>query len=393
MRTAPHCSNEAMLKIKSKKIIVGENTVDGFLYVNGDKIAEVANKDYACEAEIDYGDKYVAAGFIETHTHGGGGYAFTQSSASDVAAGCDFHLRHGVTSVAPTVSAGPFAVMQKAVEDIACAKRQKLSRANILGAHLEGPYLSPLQCGAQCTAYITAPVETEYTRLIRAHGNDIVRWTYAPERDTDGKFCACLTEHGILASAGHTAATYADMLTAAANGCKLVTHLYSCTSTVTRQNGFRRLGVTETAFLRDDLYAELIADGKHLPPELFTMVYKIKGADRVILTTDSLQIAGTDVKSGTMSGTDFIVEDGVCKLKDRSAFAGSVATADALVRFAHEACGLPVATAVKMLTETPAKCLGRKIGRLKKGYPADIVVFDEHIRVSDVYVGGRKIEL
>ena len=147
------------------------------------------------------------------------------------------------------------------------------------------------------------------------------------------------------------------MQVAIENGCNLITHLYSCTSTITRDHGFRSLGVIESAYLRDELYVEIIADGKHLPPDLIKLIIKIKGTDKVVLITDSLEIAGTDITEGVMSGTEFIVEDGVCKLKDRTAFAGSVATADRLIQTLVDDCGYSIPMAVKMLTEVPAKIL------------------------------------
>ena len=143
--------------------------------------------------------------------------------------------------------------------------------------------------------------------------------------------------------------------------------------------------------MRDELYVEIIADGKHLPPDLIKMIIKIKGTDRVALITDSLEIAGTDITEGIMSGTEFIVEDGVCKLKDRSAFAGSVATADTLIRTLVNDCGFLIPTAVKMLTEVPAKILGVNKGVLEAGKDADIIVFDEEITVSDIFINGKKI--
>jgi N-acetylglucosamine-6-phosphate deacetylase len=282
--------------------------------------------------------------------------------------------------------------MEKALSDIATAQKKHLAASNLLGAHLEGPYLSTKQCGAQGVSFITAPKKEDYTRLVEEYGKYIARWTYAPERD-DGTFCRYLTEHGILASAGHTDAEYSDMLTAMQNGCSLVTHLYSCTSTVTRHMGFRHLGVIETAFLCDDLNVEIIADGRHLPKELVQLIVKIKGADHVALITDSLELAGTDVKEGVMNGTEFLVEDGVCKLKDRTAFAGSIATADRLVRFLSGECGFGIPTAVKMMTEVPARLLSCKKGQIKAGYDADLVVFNENIELSAVYVGGKQVNL
>ena len=120
------------------------------------------------------------------------------------------------------------------------------------------------------------------------------------------------------------------------------------------------------------------------------MIIKIKGTDKVALVTDSMEIAGTDIKEGNLSGIDFIVEDGVCKLKDRSAFAGSVATADRLVQTLVFECGFSIPTAVKMLTKVPAEILKVQKGRIEEGYDADIIVFDEQITVSDIFVGGEK---
>ena len=260
----------------------------------------------------------------------------------------------------------------------------------MLGAHLEGPYLSAAQCGAQCPDFITPPQKAEYESLLDEFGDSVARWTYAPENDIGGEFCKYVADRGVLVSIGHSNAKYADVKVAIENGAKLITHLYSCTSTVTRDHGFRSLGVIESAFLRDELYVEIIADGKHLPPALIQMIVKIKGADKVALITDSLEIAGTDITEGVMSGTAFIVEDGVCKLKDRSAFAGSVATADRLIQVMMKECGYSVVEAVKMLTEVPAKILGVNKGKLAAGYDADIAVFDENVCVSDVFVGGKK---
>lgn len=376
-----------MIKIKSDKIIVGETLYDGYLYVENGKITEVSQTERPTEISYDYTGKYVSAGFIDLHTHGAGGYAFMNSTVDDVVKGCDYHLKHGTTTIVPTVSAGAFSTMKQAVVHIHQAKGK--AKGHILGAHLEGPYLSPKQAGAQCPVFITPPIKKDYQALIEEYGESVTRWTYAPEHDENGEFCKYLTEHGVIASAGHTDAKYEDMRVAIENGCNLITHLYSCTSTVTRDHGFRSLGVIESAYLRDELYVEIIADGKHLPPDLIKMIIKIKGTDKVALITDSLEIAGTDVTEGVMSGTEFIVEDGVCKLKDRSAFAGSVATADCLIRTLVNECGFAVPTAVKMLTEIPAKILNVSKGKLEKGYDADIVVFDEKIHITDVFVDGK----
>ncbi len=379
-----------MIKIKSDRIILGESLFEGYLYIEDGKITAVTPENIPCQDSYDYTGFYVSPGFIDLHTHGAGGYAFMNSTVEDVITGCNYHLQHGTTCILPTVSAGAFATMKDAVVNI--HKAMESGKApTVLGAHLEGPYLSKNQCGAQNTAYITPPVKADYESLIGDYGSAVKRWTYAPEHDKDGTFCRFLTSHGVIASAGHSDATYADMQTAMDSGCNLITHLYSCTSTVTRDHGFRRLGIIETAYLEDDMYVEIIADGRHLPPELIRLILKNKGTDKVALITDSLEIAGTDITEGVMSGTEFVVEDGVCKLKDRSAFAGSVATAEILIRTMVKDCACAIPVAVKMLTKVPAEILGVNKGMLSAGKDADIVVFDEDIHIQQVFLAGKKI--
>lgn len=377
-----------MIKIKSDKIILSDSLYDGFVYVEDGKIVDVCKEDRETEVFYDYTGKYVSPGFIDMHTHGGEGFAFFDSSVEDVINGCNFHLTHGTTSILPTISAAPFDGMRRSVEHIGKAKTDGRLKGNIIGAHLEGPYLSQEQCGAQFPDYITPPQKQDYVKLVEDFGEYISRWTYAPENDEGAEFCKYLTKNGIIASAGHTNAKYDDIKFAFDNGCNLITHLYSCTSTITRDHGFRSLGVIESAYLLDDMFVEIIADGKHLPINLIKLIVKIKGEDRVALITDSLEIAGTDIKSGIMCGTEFIVEDGVCKLKDRSAFAGSIATSDVLIKTALS-CGFSITKAVKMLTEVPANILKINKGRICKGYDADIIVFDHEINVSNVMVNGK----
>lgn len=381
-----------MIEIKSDKIITPSGVKKGYLYFDNQTIVGVFDEQKPADKRYDLSGKYVSAGFIDMHVHGGAGHPFINGTVDDVIKGANFHLLNGTTSIMPTVSAGKFNTMAKAVENISAAKRSADAKSNIIGAHLEGPYLSEKQCGAQCPAFITSPKKEDYEPLIERFGKDIARWTYAPENDLNGEFCKYLTTNGIIASAGHTDATYEDMKVAINNGCNLITHLYSCTSTVTRDHGFRSLGVIETAFLRDELFVEIIADGKHLPPDLIKMIVKIKGIDKVALITDSLEIAGTDIKEGVMSGTPFIVEDGVCKLKDRSAFAGSVATANGLIRVMVNDCGYSIPEAVYMMTAVPAKIAGLNKGELRVGFDADVIAFDDDINVSDVFIMGKKAE-
>ena len=378
-----------MKRIKSDKIILEDRILDGYVYFENGVITDVTTEERPADEVYDMTGCYVSPGFIDIHTHGGGGYRF-EGSTEEIVNGCNFHLHHGTTSICPTVSAAPFAAMAESAQSIRAAMADPRVKGTILGVHMEGPYLSAKQAGAQCPTHITPPMEEDYLPFIRENADVIARWTYAPENDTEEKFAKTLQEYGIVASAGHTDAIYGDMRRAHENGCSLVTHLYSCTSTITRDHGFRRLGVIETAYLMDELFVEIICDGKHLPPELIRLIYQIKGADRIALVTDSLALAGTEQTHGFMQDTEFIIEDGVCKLMDRSAFAGSIATADRLVRVAVKEAGISLLDAVRMMTLTPARIMGlTKKGRLARGMDADIAVFDGDIRIQAVFAKGE----
>ena len=380
-----------MKRIKSDKIILDDKIFDGYIYFDDGKITCVSEKKAPADEEYDFTGYYVSPGFIDIHTHGGGGYRF-EGSVEEIVNGCNFHLLHGTTSICPTISAAEFDSMARSVENVRQAMSDARVKGTIIGAHLEGPYLSTKQSGAQCADFITAPCEKDYLPLLEKYGNVIARWTYAPENDLNNNFVKALQKYGVIASAGHTDATYGDMQSAIEHGCELITHLYSCTSTITRDHGFRRLGVIETAYLLDDMNVEIICDGKHLPPDLIRLIYKIKGADSIALVTDSLALAGTEEKHGFMQSTEFIIEDGVCKLMDRSAFAGSIATSDRLVRVAVKEAGIPILKAVNMITSTPAEIMKLSTkGKIACNMDADLVIFDENISIKTIFSNGERI--
>ena len=382
-----------MKKIKSNKIILDTELFDGYIYFDNGKITEISKANRAADEEFDLTGYYVSPGFIDMHTHGGGGFSF-DGEVEDIIAACNFHLKHGTTAMTPTLTTDAIERMASSVEKIALAMNDPRTLGTIIGAHLEGPYFSRKQTGAQCPEAITPPIEEDYIPILEKHSNVIARWSYAPENDKDERFVKALKKYSVLSAFGHTDAIYDDVVKAMEHGCKLVTHLYSCTSTITRDHGFRRLGVIECAYLFDDIFVEIICDGKHLPPELIKLIYKLKGSDKIALITDSIPIAGTDCTHGSLVGTEFIIEDGVAKLKDRSAFAGSIATADRLVRVAVFEAGIPLLEAVKMITKIPAEImhLDNK-GKIAPGFDADIIAFDDNINIKSIFALGQSIPI
>jgi N-acetylglucosamine-6-phosphate deacetylase len=206
-----------------------------------------------------------------------------------------------------------------------------------------------------------------------------------------------MCSEGILPALAHTDATYDEVIKGFEAGFTLATHLYSGMSIVSRRNAYRYAGAVESAFLIDDMFVEVIADGRHLPAPLLKLIYKIKGADRIALITDAMRSAGMpegeSILGSKKNGLHVIIEDGVAKLPDRSSFAGSVATTDRLVRTMITEAGISLPDAVRMMTHTPAVILNMqdRKGSLVEGKDADIVIFDNNINVSFTIVGGNII--
>ena len=212
------------------------------------------------------------------------------------------------------------------------------------------------------------------------------------------EFGKYVTSKGILAAIAHTDAIYEEVLEAYHHGgFTLATHFYSAMSGVTRRNAFRFAGVIESAYLLDDMDVEIIADGVHLPAPLLKLIYKIKGPDRIALITDAMRAAdmpeGESVLGSFKNGLKVIVEDGVAKLPDRTSFAGSVATADRLVRTMLIMAEVPLVETIQMITETPARIMkvSDRKGSLAKGKDADVVIFNDQIEVQKTFVKGRLV--
>ena len=376
-------------RIKCNNIIDNGEIFAGYVYFENGIITAVTNEELSFDEQIDAGYNYVSAGFIDTHTHGAVGGDFTFSDEEDIIKACDYHFSHGTTTILPTTLASDLENTLKALKCLKQAKESNKSKCFIAGVHIEGPYFAIEMAGAQNPKYLTDPIENDYKQIVELYGDFVKKWSYAPERDKSAKFCEYLTEHGIMASAGHTNAVFNDIKVAYQAGLRCITHLYSCTSTVTRKDGFRLLGVVESAYYFDDMYVELIADGKHLPLDLINLVFKLKKNGTILLVSDSLSIAGCDCTVGMLNGIPYIVEDGVAKLADRSAFAGSIATIDALVKQCVLA-GIPLAQVIKSASQNSAESLHLNKGRIAAGFDAEFVIFDKDINI--LHVIGKNSE-
>ncbi len=385
------------LKIFNGKVVTPWRIIpNGTVVIERGVITAVSegNPETTDTVNIDAGGKYIAPGFIDIHVHGGGGHDFMDGSETAFLKIAETHVRYGTTAMLPTTLTSEREGLLETLTIYEQASRNNSKGSRFLGMHLEGPYFAMNQRGAQDPRYIRDPDPEEYKAVI-AHSKSIRRWSAAPELKGALAFAQYLGEHGILAALAHTDAVYEEVVEAFDNGYTLATHLYSGMSGVTRRNAFRYAGAVESAFVIDEMDVEIIADGVHLPPALLKLVYKVKGADRTALITDAMRAAGLppgpSVLGNLKTGLPVIIEDDVAKLPDRSAFAGSVATADRLVRNMIRLADVPLTDAVRMMTSTPARIVGvsdRK-GTIAKGKDGDIVIFDENITVDTTIVAGH----
>jgi len=387
------------LKLYNGQIITPGKIMDGgTLLIADGRIEAVSegNIDVPDATVIDVRGKYISPGFIDIHVHGGGGHDFMDNTTEAFLEIAKAHARYGTTALMPTTLSSSKEDLLETLSVYDIAHQQNTGGAQFIGMHLEGPYFALAQCGAQDPRYIRNPDAEEYKEII-ASSSAIKRWSAAPELPGAIEFGHYLLEHGILPSTAHTNAVYEDALKGFENGYTLATHLYSGMLGVTRRNAYRYAGVVEAAYLIDDMDVEIIADGIHLPPPLLQLVHKIKGAKRTALITDAMRGAGMppdeSVLGGLKNGLKVIVEDGVAKLPDRSAFAGSVATFDLLVRNMVRLAGVSLLDAIEMAGLTPARIMSiaDKKGSIEVGKDADVVIFDEDIVIDKTIVAGKII--
>jgi N-acetylglucosamine-6-phosphate deacetylase len=345
---------------------------------------------------LDAGGNWLAPGFIDIHVHGGGGYDFMDNTIEAFLAIARLHARHGTTSMFPTTLTSELSDLYATIECYEKALSHGHDGARFLGLHLEGPYFSKEQRGAQDERYIRNPDPEEY-RAIHQKTTHIRRWSAAPELPGALAFSDFCRSNGILPALAHTNADYDQVKAGVQHGYRLATHLYSAMSGLTRRNGFRIAGAIESSLLLDEIDVELIADGAHLPEALLKLVVKVKGKEKIALITDAMRAAGTSVKQSLLgsksSGLEVIIEDDVAKLPDRSAFAGSVATADRLVRTMVQLAEVSIPDAVYMMSTTPARIMGvaDTVGSIETGKNADLVLFDDDIKIQQTFINGKPV--
>ena len=272
-----------------------------------------------------------------------------------------------------------------------CTKMMDEPDSPVLGLHLEGHYLNMKMAGGQIPETIKDPDPMEYIPLVEKW-DCIKRWDAAPELPGAMQFGKYITEKGILASVAHTQAEYDDIHAARKSGYTHATHFYNAMPGFHKRREYKYEGTVESIYLHDNMTGEVVADGIHVPHTILRLIYKIKGVERACVITDALACAASDSKEAF--DPRVIIEDGVCKLADRSALAGSIATMDRLIRTLVQKAEIPLADAIRMASETPAKIMNvydRK-GSLQKDKDADLMILDEDLNIRAIWAMGKLVD-
>lgn len=380
-----------LTQIINGKIFTPQGWLDeGSVLMRDNKILEVTNCDLALIGAnlIDAKGMYIVPGFVCMHAHGGGGYDFTECTEEAFRTAVKAHQRHGATSIFPTLSSSPFSEIRKAVS--ICEKLMKEEDSPVLGLHVEGPYLNPKMAGGQFSGKVKNPDKEEYTSLLD-ETNCIKRWDSSPELPGALEFAGYLRSKGIVAAISHTEAEYDGIKAAYEAGYTHAAHFYNAMPGFHKRREYKYEGTVESVYLTDGMTIELIADGIHLPSTILRLAYKLKGVSHTCLVTDALAYAAAE--GVEITDPNVIIEDGVCKMADRSSLAGSIATMDVLVRTMVKA-GIPLGDAINMVSETPARIMGvddRK-GTLQKDKDADLLVLDRDLNIRAAWAMGNLIE-
>ncbi|MFL5243571.1 MAG: N-acetylglucosamine-6-phosphate deacetylase [Gemmataceae bacterium] len=383
-------------------IVLEDRLIDGAVLVKDGRISAV-HSDSAFSSQnateiVDLDGGYLAPGFVDLHVHGGDGADFMDGTEEAFQTVCRAHLRHGTTSLLPTTTVAAHEQHLTFLETCRHLKRIGTGGAGILGAHFYGPYFAPEAHGCHPAESLRPPRREEFEQYL-AYADCILTATIAPELEGAEEFVRACRERGIRCNAGHSHASFDQMKKAVAWGVRHVDHLFCAMSDRARlrqeQPFPMRGGVMEATLFFDQLTTEVIADGKHLAPELLQLAYKIKGPDRLALVTDcnrALDQPDGPYLFGPRNGGEPIVRrDGVGLMPDGRSLASGVMGMDHCVRSFHRETGIPLAAVIRMATLIPARIAGwdNEIGSIAAGKRADLIVLDRQLQIKQVFVNGR----
>lgn len=347
---------------------------NGYVEVDGALLAEVGSGGSRS-------GEWILPGFVDMHTHGGGGHTFTTGEPEAARNAADFHLRHGTTSLLASLVSSPYELMR----DATAAFAPLVAEGVLAGIHYEGPYLSTIRCGAQNPLFLRDPSADELLALLSLGAGAVRMVTLAPERPGALDAIKLLVSHGVVAALGHTDATYDQTQVAIAAGASVGTHVFNGM----RPPHHREPGPVFALLGAPGVVCELVADGVHLHDGTLAFAATVTGPDRAALITDAMAAAGMADGEYELGGQAVVVAGRVARLARDGSIAGSTLTMDAALRQAVHA-GVSIVDAARMAATTPARAIGLSdsVGALTPGLRADVVILDAALQVQRVMRAG-----
>ena len=375
----------------ARKLDAAGQVDDFWMLVEGDTIArtgsgpaEAASVWAGAGERIDVGGHWFVPGFIDLHSHGGGGCSFDDGPEA-IATALATHRAHGTTRSLLSLVASPLARVRETLGIIA---ELTASDPLVLGSHLEGPFLAEGRRGAHNPDFLREPRPAIVEDLLRAGRGTIRQVTMAPERPGAMEAIDVLVEQGITVAIGHTEASFELAGEAFDRGARLLTHAFNAMPGIHH----RKPGPVIAAFEDARVTLELILDGLHVNPDVAALAFT-QAPGRIALITDAMAAAGSSDGDYRLGSLNVTVKDGLAVLSGTSTIAGSTLTQDTALRIAVEHSRIAPAKAVEALTLTPARVLGleKRFGYLRPGYAADAVLLDHEWKVNSVWAAGRRL--
>ena len=378
------------MRLRSERIVCPGGTRTGEVVVEQGRISAVDQ--FGNQADggkppdvgelVELGDRWLVPGYIDVHVHGGGGAQCNTAEPEEIAEVARFHARHGTTGLVATTLAAP-------VEDL-CSALAAIARcpaANLLGAHLEGPFLSPEQPGAMDAGRFLDPDIRQLERLLAAGDERIRLMTLAPELPGALELVQLLVRAGVVASIGHTNATDAEVRAAVRTGATAATHVFNAMPPFHH----RRPGAVGAVLDLPEVSCELICDGLHVDPVAMRLVHRVKGPRGIRLVTDAIAAAGMPDGQYEMAGRPVTVTGGTALLAGGETIAGSTLTMEAAVQNAVRFLGISVEEAILIASTNSARLLGlhTRKGAIAPGLDADLLVLNQQLDVEATMLAGQ----
>jgi N-acetylglucosamine-6-phosphate deacetylase len=386
------------LRIVHARIVTPEGVVeDGSLVVQDGRIVQIVpsgQQDAGQPAEedvpiVDAGGHWLIPGFIDVHVHGGGGYDFMEATDEAFNAITAFHARNGTTSMLATTVTASKQAQDRVIAAVRRYRERPMPYAQLAGVHLEGPFINAKMKGAQNPEYIVPPRPDWLADWLSRYPGEVKIQTLAPENEGALPYIGQLVAGGAVAAAGHTDATYDEIEAAAAAGLTHAAHCYNAM----RGLHHREPGTLGAVMTDERIIAEVIADGHHVHQAAIKLLLDAKGVDKVILVTDAISASGLGDGDYELGGLQVVVQDGVARLKEGGALAGSTLTMIGAFRFAVQQVGVSVAEASRMASGNPARQIGiaAETGAIEPGKAADLLLLDDQLALTGIWIQGRPL--